>query len=42
MWCYRKMLKIKWIERITNESVLARIKEKKELWYTIKVRRDKM
>jgi len=42
MWCYRKMLKIKWIERITDEAVLDRIKEKRELWHTIKVRRDKM
>jgi len=21
MWCYRKILKIKWIDRITNEAV---------------------
>jgi len=42
MWCYRKMLEIKWFERIMNEAILDRIKEKRELWYTIKVRRDKM
>lgn len=42
MWCYRKMLRIKWIDRITNEAVLNRIKEKKILWHTIKVRRAKM
>uniref|UniRef100_A0A2S2QKX3 Uncharacterized protein n=1 Tax=Sipha flava TaxID=143950 RepID=A0A2S2QKX3_9HEMI len=42
MWCYRKMLRIKWIDKITNEAVLNRIKEKKVLWYTIKVRRAKM
>lgn len=36
-----KMPKIKWIERITNEAVLDRIKDKKELWCTVKVRRDK-
>lgn len=42
MWCYRRMLKIKLIERITNEVVLDRIKEKRVLWYNIKVRRDKM
>jgi len=42
MWCYCKILKIKWIERITNETVLDRIKEKRELWHIIKVRRDKM
>jgi len=39
--CYRKILKIKYIERMTNEAVLDRIKEKRELWHTIKVRRDK-
>jgi hypothetical protein len=42
MWCYRKMLRIKWIDRITNEAVLNRIKEKKILWHTVKVRRTKM
>ncbi|VVC27478.1 Hypothetical protein CINCED_3A011221 [Cinara cedri] len=42
MWCYRKMLRIKWIDRITNEAVLNRTKEKKILWHTIKVRRAKM
>jgi len=29
MWCYRKMLKIIWSDRITNEEVLERIKEKR-------------
>lgn len=28
MWCYRRMLKIKLTERITNETVLTRIKGK--------------
>jgi hypothetical protein len=28
MWCYRKILKIKWAERVTNEAVLTRVKEK--------------
>jgi hypothetical protein len=37
IWCYRKMSKIKWIEKITNEAVLDRIKEKRVLNYTIKV-----
>jgi len=36
------MLRIKWIDRITNEAVLNRIKEKRVLGYTIKVRRAKM
>jgi len=42
VWCYRKMLRIKWIDRITNEAVLIRIKENKILWHTVKVRRAKM
>jgi hypothetical protein len=42
MRCYHKMLRIKWIDRITNKAVLNRIKEKKILWHTIKVRRAKM
>ena len=25
MWCYRRMLKIRWVEHITNEEVLNRI-----------------
>lgn len=28
MWCYCKMLLIQWIDRITNEVVINRIKEK--------------
>lgn len=35
------MPKFKWIDRITNEAVLDRIKEERGLWYSIKVRRDK-
>jgi len=42
MWSYRKMLKIKWIERITNEAVLDRMKEKRELWCIIQIKRNKM
>lgn len=42
IWGHRKILKIKWIERITNKAVLNRIKEKREFWHTIKVRRDKI
>ena len=28
MWCYRRMMNIKWVDRITNEEVLGRIEEK--------------
>jgi len=36
------MFRIKWIDRITNEAVLNSIKEKRLLWYTIKIRRANM
>jgi len=29
MWCYRRMLRISWVDRITNEEVLERISEEK-------------
>ena len=32
MWCYRRMMKIKWVDRITNEEVLERTGERKTLW----------
>ena len=28
MWCYRRMMNIKWMNRITNEEVLGRIGER--------------
>ena len=27
MWCWSKMEKIKWLEKVTNEEVLERIEE---------------
>jgi len=27
MWCFRKMFKIPWTERVTNNEVLDKIKE---------------
>ena len=32
MWCYRKMLMIKWSDRITNEEVMKRINTHKRLY----------
>ena len=26
-WCYRRMLKISWLDRVTNEEVLKRMEE---------------
>ena len=31
MWCWRRMEKIKWSEKVTNEQVLDRIGEKRTI-----------
>ena len=41
MWCYRRMMNIKWMDRITNEEVLGRIGER-TLWKSLKERRGQM
>ena len=40
MWCYRRMLKIRWVDKVTNEEVLRRTNETPYLWKFIKKRRD--
>ena len=40
MWCLRRMLKIPWTARMTNEEVLQRAEEAPVLWKTVKKRRD--
>ena len=30
MWCFKRMMNIKWMDRITNEEVLERIGEREE------------
>jgi len=40
MWCYRKMLKISWTDKVTNEAVLQRINKERELLTTIKKRKS--
>ena len=42
MWCYRRMLGIKWEEHITNEEVLNRIGEKRSIWNYLTRRRDRL
>lgn len=39
MWAYRRVLKIPWTARITNENVLRRINRDRELLLTIKRRK---
>jgi hypothetical protein len=40
MWCYRRMLKIPWVDRVTNEEALRKIEEKPGLWNIMRKRRD--
>ena len=42
MWCFRRMLRISYIERVTNDEVLRRIGEQRAILKTIKRRRDKL
>ena len=42
MRCYRKLLKINWVDKVTNEEVLILVKEKRSLYANIKRRRDKL
>jgi hypothetical protein len=39
MWCYRRMLKIPWIDRVSDKEVLKTAQEKRVLWNNI-VQRD--
>ena len=38
MWCWRSLLKISWIERISNEEVLGRLGSDRELLVKIRAR----
>lgn len=40
MWCYRRMLRISWVHRMSNETVLHRIN--KELEFLVNVKRRKL
>jgi hypothetical protein len=39
MWCWRKMEKISWTDRVRNEEVLHRVKEDRNILHTIKRRK---
>uniref|UniRef100_A0A8D9ART7 Endonuclease-reverse transcriptase n=2 Tax=Cacopsylla melanoneura TaxID=428564 RepID=A0A8D9ART7_9HEMI len=41
MWCFRRTLKIKWSDKVRNEDVLTRIKEKRRIMKHIAMRRSK-
>ena len=42
MWCYRRMMRIKWIDRVSYEEVLRRIGEKRSLMKTLTRRRNNL
>ncbi|XP_022835160.1 uncharacterized protein LOC111362674 [Spodoptera litura] len=39
MWCYRRMLRISWTQRVSNESVLHRVQMTRKIMQTIKKRK---
>uniref|UniRef100_A0A8D8R613 Craniofacial development protein 2 n=1 Tax=Cacopsylla melanoneura TaxID=428564 RepID=A0A8D8R613_9HEMI len=39
MWCFRRTLRITWCDKITNEEVLRRIKEKRQVIINLEIRR---
>jgi hypothetical protein len=39
MWCWRRMEKISWTDRVRNEEVLHRVKEERNTVHTIKRRK---
>ena len=40
MWCWRRMEKTSWTDRVRNEEVLHRVKEERNIKYKIKRRKD--
>jgi hypothetical protein len=39
MWCWRRMEKISWTDRVRNEKVLHRVNEEWNILHTIKRRK---
>jgi hypothetical protein len=39
VWCWRRMEKISWTDRVRNEEVLHRVKEERNIVHTIKRRK---
>jgi hypothetical protein len=39
MWCWRRMEKISWTDRVRNEEVLHRVKAERNIVHTIKRRK---
>jgi hypothetical protein len=36
MWCWRRMEKIRWTDRVNNEAVLDRVKKERNILHTIR------
>ena len=41
MWCWRRVMKVKWTDRVTNEVVLQNVKEERQLINSIYRRKRK-
>jgi hypothetical protein len=39
MWCWRRMEKISWTDRVRNEEVLLRVKEQRNILHEIRRRK---
>ena len=39
IWCWRRMEKIGWTDRVRNEEVLHRVKEERNILHTVKRRK---
>jgi hypothetical protein len=39
MWCWRRVEKIRWTDRVRNEVVLYRVKEERNILHAIKMRK---
>ena len=42
IWYYRRMMRIKWIDRVSNEEVLRRVGEKRSLMKTLIKRQNNL
>ena len=39
IWCYRRMLRLSWIKKVSNEKVVDMVKENKKLLHNCKKRK---
>ena len=42
MWCFRRMKKISWYDKISNDEVLKQVHEKRKILTTIKMKKLKL